>query len=129
MFDGTLGYFHTDPVKSNLQLGAKPYHTKLYPMPQSQKAVFKKEVEQLCQIGVLKRQPESEWSSPAFNIPKLNQTVPFLTDFRQVNKCIIRTYFPLTKSSTILQKMEGFIYATAIDLKMGYCTIKLDSDA
>ena len=26
LFDGTLGDFDTDPVKLNLQLGAKPYH-------------------------------------------------------------------------------------------------------
>ena len=35
LFDGTLGDFDTDPVKFNLQLGAKPYHGKPYPVPQS----------------------------------------------------------------------------------------------
>ena len=44
LFDGTLGDFDTDPVKFDLQLGAKAYHGKSYPVPQSQKAVFKKEV-------------------------------------------------------------------------------------
>ena len=129
LFDGTLGDFDTDPVKFNLQLGAEPYHGKSYPVPQSQKDVFKREVERLCQIGVLKRQPESEWGSPAFIIPKSNQTVRFLTDFREVNKRIIRTPFPLPKISSILQEMEGFTYATAIDLNMGYYTIRLDPDA
>ena len=43
--DGTLGDFDADPVKFNLQLGANPYHGKSYPVPQIQKAVFKKEVE------------------------------------------------------------------------------------
>ena len=58
LFNGTLGDSNTDPVKFNLQLGAKPCHGKSYPVPQSHKAVFKIEVERLCQIGVLKRQPE-----------------------------------------------------------------------
>ena len=57
LFDGTLGDFNTDPVKFNLRLAAKPYHGKSYPVPQS----LREEVEQLCQIGVLKRQPEPEW--------------------------------------------------------------------
>ena len=70
LFDCTLGYFDTDLVKFNLHLGAKAYRGKSYPVPQSQKAVFKKEVEQLVMIGVLKRQPESGWSSPVFIIPK-----------------------------------------------------------
>ena len=50
LFNGTLGNFDTDPVKFNLQLGTKPYHGKTYLVPQSQKAVFKKEVERLRQI-------------------------------------------------------------------------------
>ena len=125
-FDGTLGDLDTDAVKFNFQLGAKPYHGKSYSVPQSKTDVFKREVEQLCQIGVLKIQPESEWGSPAFIIPKLNQTVRFLTDFREVNKRIICTPSPLPKRSSILQELEGFTYATAIDLNMGYYTIRLD---
>ena len=42
LFDGTLVYFDTDPVRFDLRLGTKAYHGKLYPVPQSQKAVFKK---------------------------------------------------------------------------------------
>ena len=101
-FNGTLGDFDNNLVKFNLHLGAKPYHGKSYPVPQSQKAVFKMEVERLCQIGVLKRQSESEWGSPAFIIPKSNQTVRFLTNFREVNKRIMRTPFLLPKISPIL---------------------------
>ena len=102
-FNGTLEDFDTDPVKFDLQLGAKAYHGKSYPVPQSQKAVFKNEVEQLEEIGVLKRQPESERGSPAFIIPKSDQTVRFLTNFREVNKRIVRTPFPIPKISSILQ--------------------------
>ena len=91
--DGSLGEFYTDPVKFNLQLGAKSYHGKSYPVPQSQKDVPKKEVERLCQIGPLKRQPESEWGSPVFVIPKVDQTVRFLTDSMEANKRIVRTPF------------------------------------
>jgi hypothetical protein len=29
----------------------------------------------------------------------------------------------------VLQKLEGFTYATALDLNMGYYTIRLDTDA
>ena len=33
-----------------------------------------------------------------------------------------------TKISTVLQELEGFTYATALDLNMGYYTIRLDHD-
>jgi hypothetical protein len=32
----------------------------------------------------------------------------------------------MEQSSMILQELEGFIYATALDLNMGYYTIRLD---
>ena len=64
MFNGTLGDFQTDPVEFDLQLGAKACHEKPYPVPQSQKVVFKKEVDRLLKIEVLERQPESDYGSP-----------------------------------------------------------------
>ena len=52
-----------------------------------------------------------------------------LTDFREVNKRIIRTPFPIPKISDVLRELEGFTFATTIDLNMGYWTIRLDPDA
>jgi hypothetical protein len=53
----------------------------------------------------------------------------FLSDFREVNKRIVRKPYPIPKISTVLQEMEGFTVATAMDLNMGYYTIRLDPDA
>jgi hypothetical protein len=41
----------------------------------------------------------------------------------------VRKPFPIPKISTVLQDIEGFSYATALDLNMGYYTIRLDPDA
>jgi hypothetical protein len=38
-------------------------------------------------------------------------------------------YFPIPKISTVLQELEGFTFATTLDLNMGYYTIRLDPDA
>jgi hypothetical protein len=62
-------------------------------------------------------------------IPKKDKTVCFLSDFWEVNKRLVRKPFPILKISTVLQEMEGFSYATALDLNMGYYTIRLDPDA
>ena len=37
--------------------------------------------------------------------------------------------FPICKISTVLLELEGFKYATALDLNVGYYTIRLDLDA
>jgi hypothetical protein len=47
-----------------------------------------------------------------------------ITDFR--DKRIVRQPYPIPKISTIQQELEGFTYATALDLNMGYYTIRLD---
>jgi hypothetical protein len=63
-----------------------------------------KEVDKLCQLaelGVLERQPASEWASPSFIIPKKNKTVCFLSDFWEVNKRLVRKPFPIPKISTV----------------------------
>ena len=98
-------------------------------MPQSQKAVFKKEMERLVKIGVVERQLASESGSPAFIIPKADYRVRFLTNFREMKKRIVRTPFPTPQLSSTLQEMEGFTFTTTIDLNMGYYTIRLDPDA
>jgi hypothetical protein len=87
-----------------------------------------KEVRRLEELGVLEWQPTSEWAAPLFIQPKKNGTVRF-TDFRRLNERLVRKPFPLPKISTVLQELEGFTYATALDLNMGYYTIRLDPDA
>jgi hypothetical protein len=66
---------------------------------------------------------------PSFKIPKKDKTVCFLSDFWKVNKRLVRKPFPIPKISTVLQEIEGFSYATTLDLNMGYYTIRLDPDA
>ena len=72
LFDDTLGDFQTNPVRFDLQLGAEPYNGRSFSAPRSCMSVFKKEVERLVDIGMLKQQSLSEWGSPVFIIPKLN---------------------------------------------------------
>ena len=50
----------------------------------SHKAALRKEVDKLIKIGVLKID-DSRWSAPTCIIPKKNQTVRFISDFRELN--------------------------------------------
>jgi hypothetical protein len=129
LFDGTLDDWKTKPVSFQLREGVSPYHGRALPVPKIHKDTIIKEVERLCKLGVSERQPASEWALPSFIIPKKDRTVCFLSDFRGVNKRLVRTPFPIPKISTVLEEIEGFTYATALDLNMGYYTIRLDPDA
>jgi hypothetical protein len=64
-----------------------------------------------------------------FHHIKKDNTMHVVSDFGEVNKRIVRKPLPIPKISTVLQELEGFTYATALDLNMGYYTIRLDPDA
>jgi hypothetical protein len=58
-----------------------------------------------------------------------NMTVWTINNFRELNKCKVRRPFLIPKISTTLQELEGFTYATTLDLNMGYYAIRLDPKA
>ena len=111
-----------------LKPDAKPFHGRPYPVPQIHKETLRKEVDRMVEIGILKRQAESEWASPSFIIPKSNKTVCFISDFRELNKRLVRKPWPLPKITDTLQELEGFTFASQLDLNMGSYTIRLDPD-
>jgi hypothetical protein len=60
-----------------------------------------------------------------FIIPKKNNTVRFISDFRRLNELLKRKHYPIPKIAQMLQELEKFAYATSLDLNMGYYTIRL----
>ncbi len=66
---------------------------------------------------------------PSFIVPKKDYTVRTISDFRELNKQIVRQLYPIPKISTTLQELESFTYATTLDLNMGCYTIRLDPTA
>jgi hypothetical protein len=124
LFDGTLRDWKLLHVSFELKEVIKPYHGRLYPILHKHKAVLIMEIKRLCNVGVLEWQPSSRWASPTFIIPKKDSTVDTISDFRELNKRIERKPYPIPKISAILQELQGFTYATALDLNMGYYTIR-----
>ena len=129
LFDGTLGRWHDDDYDIELKPDAQPYHARSYPIPKVYEKTLRHEVDRLCKLGVLKKVNRSEWAAPTFIIPKKDKTVRFISDFRELNKRIKRKPYPIPKIQDIMQKLEGFRYATTLDLNMGYYHIELSPAA
>jgi transposase InsO family protein len=130
LFDGTLGTWNTEPVDLELKdPTTKPYHSKPYPVPHSQEQKLKAEIKRLCEYGVLRKINISEWACPMFTISKPDGSLRSLADLRELNKVIKRKPYPLPKITDMLQKLEGFMYATSLDLNMGYYHILLTPNA
>ena len=86
LFDGTLGHWETEPIDIELKPEHKPSSARYYPVPRINKATFKTTPEQ-----------QSEYGTPVFIIPKKEGTVQFLTDYRRINKGIVRKLYPRSK--------------------------------
>ena len=129
LFDGTLGKWNGTKVELELNEGAKPYHARAFPIPKIHLATLKLEVERLCELGVLKRVNRSQWAAPTFVIPKKDGSVRFISDFRELNKRIKRKPYPIPNIQDMLLNLEGFRYATSLDLNMGYYHLELDERA
>ena len=79
----------------------------------------------MVDIEVLTPVQQSKCATPVFIIAKKDDTIWLLMDYRKVNKLIKQKPYPLPCIANTLQELEGFQYASALDLNMGYYTIWL----
>lgn len=128
LFEGSLGHWKGKKVNIELKGGAHPYHAKPYPVPKALEVKIKLEIDRLISAGVLKKVNHSQWGAANFLIPKNDDTIRFITDFRELNKRIKRKPYPIPKIQDFLMKLEGFQWATSLDLNMGYYHIELNPD-
>ena len=50
-----------------------------------------------------------------------------VSDFIKVNSKLVKRSFPIPKIIGMMQELEGFNWASTLNLNMGYYTIRLDS--
>ena len=70
LFDGTLGTWNNEPYNIKLKEGAKPYHSRPFPIPKLHEHTLKVELDRLIKLGVLKRINASKCAAPTFIISK-----------------------------------------------------------
>ena len=128
-FKGGLGTLKIKPIHLQLKPNAQPYHGKAFPIPKAYERTTRKEAKRFEEIGVWYHNPDTAWAAPTFIQPKKTGDVRILTDLRELNKWIVRKPYPLPKIQDMLQKLEQFSYATALDLSMGYYHIPLDKES
>ena len=130
MFDGTLGTWKTYIVDLKLKGDAKPICLRPYSVPKVHGEVIKKEVDSLVLQWVIEVENDSEWGAPSFAQRKTKSNhVRFSSDFRNINKQLKRKPYPTPKIIEMLFKLEGFQYATSLDLKMVLYHIRLSKNA
>jgi len=129
LFSGKLGSVPGPPVSLKLKPGSKPYYARAYTVPKALEHIAKKEVADLVDIGVLVKNVHSAWASPSFFRPKKDGRVRFVSDLRRLNSCLERHPYPLPLIEEVIWKMNGFTFATCLDLNRGYYHFVLDEES
>ena len=127
MFDGNLGTWHGNPYDIKPKPYAEPYHGKPFPVPRIHELTFKQELDIIEYLNVIKKVNRYQWGAPTFLIPKKYSTVRFISDFREINKRILRQPYPIPKIQYLLMILEGFRYGTTLYLNMGYYHIEISA--
>ena len=70
---------------------------------------------------MLEEANDFEWGDPYFVQPKVKTNcVSLISDFWNLNRQLKHKPYPMPKVSKILLNLEGFKYATPLDLNMVY---------
>ena len=121
LFDGTLGHYPHSKMQIELLPDAKPAYRRHYPVAETHKATFKKELDHLEEIGVLSRcQEPTEWCMPTFAIPKKDGRIRIVSDLRELNKYVKPVQYPLPQINEILRKRHGYKFFTKLDVSMEF---------
>jgi len=129
LFSGDIGEVPGEKVHLELKPNAKPYSAPAYSIPQAFYQTAKDEIEELVKKRVLIKNVRTAWASPSFFRPKKDGGVRFVSDLRKLNEQLVRRPFPLPNIEDVIWKMNGFTFATRLDLNRGYYHFVLDRES
>ena len=104
LYEGAIGALNIEPVHFELKPNAMPFHAKPFPIPKAYEHLTKEECKRFEKDTIWHHSLNSVWAAPSFIVPKKTGNIHVVTDFRELNKWIMRKPYPLPKILDILQK-------------------------
>ena len=128
LFNEKLGLYTGKPLHFRTKNEHNLRYHNPYNIPIKYLPLVKQEVDRLVSLGVIEPTRHATHAAPCFIQPKKDETIRFLTDFKELNKNIIREPFPLPKINEMIQSLGNFTFASTLDLSMGYYHLPLDDE-
>lgn len=129
LFNNELKEFKGPRMDIELKPDVQPSFQKAYPVPNAHMQTFQTELNRLCQVRVLEKTRPTGWAAPTFIIPKKNNQIRWVSDFRRLNRYIRRRPYQLPIIHDVLRRRFGYKYFTKIDISMQYYTFGLTDRA
>ncbi|KAG0441049.1 Retrovirus-related Pol polyprotein from transposon opus [Dictyocoela muelleri] len=122
-----LGQYIYD--KHKISLFSEPSITaKQYVVPFSIRDMAKKHIKELLDKKIIQKS-DSKYCSPAFFIPKKDNTLRMVVDYSNINKSTIKEVFPCPNLHECLTELSNNKIFSSIDLNMGYHQILMDENS
>ena len=130
LFDGKLGLYPKKKFHIELKENTEPTWQKPFPIPYRHERIFAAEIDEMIDDEILRRKHSgSKWMSPMFCTPKKDNRVRVVTDFRELNKHLVRRPYPMPSIRDIMQNRKNYKYFTKIDLSMCFYCFELDEES
>jgi hypothetical protein len=96
----------------------------VYPLRLSDDEELRKILKEQLDKGLI-RPSKSRYSSPVIFVPKKNGKRRMCVDYRALNANTVSNTYPLPLIQSLVEKLRGAKYFTALDLKSGYNLVRI----
>lgn len=117
----------------NLKPGTNPIHQRQFRTPEYHREELQRQVRELESNEIISK-CNSPWNSPIFLVPKKSndkgeKQFRLVIDYKELNKVIEPTSYPMPLIDEIIDQMHGCKYFTTLDLHGAYHQIPLDDES
>ena len=121
-----LGAFATQYIK--LKEGITPFKSRAYPLTERKAKMMKDILDAQLRKGMIVPS-QSEFTSPAFLVPKPGGKARLVVDYRVLNSAIEKSSWPIPRMYEILEKLDGCQFLSSLDLVDGFHQCPLHEDS
>ena len=124
LFEDTPG--HTSLIEHDIELkpGARPIKLPPYRANPQKMNKIRHELEEMKSLGVIE-DSTSPWASPVILVPKPDNSIRFVIDYRKVNNVTVADAFPLPRVDDLIDRVGNAKFITKIDLLKAYWQVPL----
>jgi len=120
----------TDVLEHNIELlpETKPIRMSPYRANPQKMELIKKELKEMESLGLIETS-SSPWASPIILVPKPDNSIRFVVDYRKVNAVTVPSAYPIARVDDLIDKVGNAKFLTKIDLLKSYYQIRLSEES